>query len=150
MVRIKQRGHSLIESLFAIMFVGAAASIAFVAMPASSASKSKAKYMNFAVNFATRQIEEIQYHQFARITADDLSGDGLLDSAKAVAGTDTFSCSATKFGANDTIASKLPGGSATVRIENVDADTKRITVHVQWKERSATRNYDLGTVVTNL
>lgn len=132
------------------MFVGCAAAIAVAAMPVSTASKTKAKYYNFAVNFATRQIEEVQHQQFAKINGDDLKSYGLIDSATPSSGSDTFSCNTVTFGANETIVSKLPSGSATVRIEDISLNLKRVTVHVQWKERSNTRSYDVGTVVADL
>ena len=132
------------------MFVGCAAAIAVAAMPVSTTSKTKAKYYNFAVNFAARQIEDIQYHDFSKINPDDLADEGMIDSATPSSGSDTYSCNSTLFGANETIASKLPSGKATIRIENITSDTKRITVHVQWNERSKVRSYDVGTVVADL
>lgn len=146
----KKRGFTLIESLFSIMFVICAAAIAVAAMPVSTTSKTKAKYTNFAVNFAARQIEEIQYHDFSKITADDLAADSLIDNTTPVAGTDTFSCNSTHFGAGEAITTKLPGGQSTVRIEDLSADLKRVTVHVQWKERTNMRSYDVATLVANL
>ncbi|MBI1332884.1 MAG: type II secretion system protein [Armatimonadetes bacterium] len=143
-------GFTLIETLFSIMFVGCAAAIAVVSMPASTASKTKAKYYNFAVNYATRQIEELQYRGFAKLNADDLKTAGLIDSKTPVAGTDTYPCTNVSFGANELISSKLPNGKATVRIQDVTMDSKRVTVHVEWLERSQTRSFDLGTVVADL
>lgn len=147
---MKKRGFTLIESLFSIMFVVCAAAIAVAAMPVSTTSKTKAKYYNFAVNFAARQIEEIQYHDFAKITPDDLAADQLIDSAIPVSGTDTFSSNLTQFGAGEVVTSKLPQGQSTVKIESISAELKRITVHVQWKERTNTRSYDVGAVVASL
>lgn len=147
---MKKLGFTLIESLFSIMFVGCAAAIAIAAMPVSTTSKTKAKYYNFAVNFAARQIEQIQYHDFAKIEAETLADDGLIDSATPSSGTNTYSCNNVVFGANETIATKLPNGQATVKIESVTSDQTRITVHVEWKERSKTRSYDVGTVVADL
>lgn len=147
---VMKKGFTLIETMFSIMFVGCAAAIAVVSMPVSTTSKTKAKYYNFAVNFAARQIEDIQYHDFSKINADDLASDGIIDSSTPAAGSDIYSCNSTIFGANETIGSKLPSGKATIRIEDVNADTKRITVHVQWNERTKVRSYDVGTVVTNL
>lgn len=132
------------------MFVICAAAIAVAALPVSTTSKTKAKYYNYAVNFATRQIEEIQYHDFTKITAADLAADDLIDNTVPVSGTDTYSCNLTQFGAGEAITTKLPSGKATVRIEDINADMKRVTVHVEWKERSNTRSYDLGAVVANL
>jgi type II secretory pathway pseudopilin PulG len=144
------RGFTLIESLFSIMFVICAAAIAVAAMPVSTTSKTKAKYYNFAVNFATRQIEEIQYHSFAKITPDDLAADQLIDNTVPVSGTDTYACDNTQFGGGDAITSKLPNGKATVRIEILNADMKRVTVHVEWKERTNIRTYDVAAVVADL
>ena len=147
---MKKLGFTLIESLFSIMFVICAAAIAVAAMPVSNTSKTKAKYTNFAVNFAARQIEEIQYHDFTKITPDDLAADNLIDSTTPVAGTDTFSANLTQFGAGEVVTTKLPSGQSTVRIETLSPDLKRITVHVQWKEKTNIRTYDVGAVVANL
>ncbi len=132
------------------MFVVCAAAIAVAAMPVSTTSKTKAKYVNFAVNFAAKQIEEIQYHDFSKITAADLADDNLIDNAIPVSGTNTYSCNLAEVGPGETVATKLPQGQSTVRIETISSDLKRITVHVQWKERSNVRTYDVGAVVANL
>lgn len=147
---MQKNGFTLIETMFSIMFVGCAAAIVVAAMPASTASKTKAKYTNFAVNFAAKEIEDIQYLDFSKVNASDMESAGIIDSAKPVSGKDTYSCNAVVFGAGDTIGQKLPNGTATVRVEELTLDTKRVTIHVQWKERSNLRTYDIGTVVARL
>jgi Tfp pilus assembly protein PilV len=144
-----QRGHSLVETLMSVFMVGCIGTVLASAMPVATIGRSKAQFNQTATNFAQKQIEAIRAEGYPNINPAKLTALGLIDSETSVSA-NTYSCNNTDSAVGDDVPDILPGGQATVTIEQVDLELKRITVNVTWREKGLTRSFRVGTLVANL
>lgn len=146
---IKNRGATLIESLFAIFLVTVCAVIMASSMPMATTARQKADLHNRAMQVAQKEIERIRGVGYANVTATQLYNAGILDSATPVA-TNTYAFTSTESATNNNIAAILPQGVGYVKIEQAQTDLRRVTVWVQWTAHGTTYEYRIGTLVANL
>jgi type II secretory pathway pseudopilin PulG len=149
MKRRKNNGFTLIEVMLSVFMVTCAGAILASAMPAATISRVKGNYLNRAANFAQKEIELMKAQTYSNLTASKLYAADLIDNTTAIA-TDTYSCNSTDAAVGDEISDILPSGSASVKIEQLDIELKRITVTVNWNEKGRNRSYVVGSLVANL
>lgn len=118
-------------------------------MPVSTVSRTKANYLNLASNFAQRQIELMKAQGYANLDKTRLEALDIIDSTAEVA-TNTYACNQVDVDVNGRVGDLLPSGTATVKVEQIDIELKRLTVTVNWSERGRSRNYVLSSLVANL
>lgn len=149
MLRRKDRGALLMESLFAIFLVVVVAAIIAATMPLANSSRARADMLNKAVSIAQKQIENIRGLGYPNITGNALFTAGLVQSATADAqGRLVFTN--IDSAAFDAPSNVLPQGRGFVVIQQSGSDRRRVTVRVEWTERSRTREVVLATLVANL
>ena len=145
----KNRGFSLIEAMLSVFMVATAGAILASAMPAATVSRSKGNYLNKAANFAQKEVELMKSLGYANLTAAKLYSADLVDSTSTVA-TNTWSCNSTDAAVGDRVSDLLPSGTGTIKVEQVDLELKRITITINWKERSRNRSYTVASLVANI
>jgi len=118
-------------------------------MPAANTSRAKASYIDKALGLAQKELESIRGEGFANATATQLASFNLIDSATPTSG-NNYSFTNCDSANKDNPATVLPSGTGSVLLEQVDTNTRRITVTVTWKERSKTRSVMLGALLANL
>lgn len=150
--RKKISGFTLVDAMFGIFLLAIAAAIVSATTPIASVSRVKSDQLNRAAGAAEKEIEAIRNAGYANCSASQLATLNILDNANPVTGTtDTFTFTNVDAGVSDSLATILPSGTGTVRIEQADLDLRRVTVTVTWKERGVTtRTYTLGTLLANL
>jgi type II secretory pathway pseudopilin PulG len=151
-MRIKSRvrgGFTFVETLLSVFAVACAGSILVSAMPVSTVSRTKAKYLNVASNFAQKQVELMKAQGYANLNKTKLDALDIIDSTTEVA-TNTYACNQVDNDVSGRVGDLLPSGTATVKIEQVDLELKRLTVNVAWSERGRSRSYVLSSLVANL
>ncbi len=142
----RQKGHTLIEVMFAIFLVGVCALIFAGSMPMANTGRAKADRRNLATSLAQKQAEAVKAMGYVNLTPSQLYTLGLIDSETAVA-TNTYSFSNVDNGLVDSPALVLPSGKGRIKIETVDLDLKRVTIEVTWVEDGQTRKVELGTLI---
>jgi Tfp pilus assembly protein PilV len=147
--RKRNKGFSIIEAMLSVFMVTCAAAILTSAMPAATVSRMKGNYLNKAANFSQKEIELMKAQTYANLTATKLLAADLIDSSTPVS-SNTFSCNSTDAASGDRVSDILPSGTATVKVEQVDIELKRITVTVNWVERGRNRSYAVASLVANL
>lgn len=148
-VRKLHRGVTLLEVLFAVFLVAVSAAILAASMPSASRSQKIADLNNKATNLAQKELEAIRSVGYANVSAAQLLGDGLIDSATPVAAS-TYGFTNVDQGAMDSPGVLLPSGTGTVKIEQVGLDLRRVTVKVAWLHRGVARSVSVGTLVADL
>ncbi len=86
---------------------------------------------------------------YPNLTASKLYAADLIDYNTDVNAT-TFNCNGTDAAVGDRIGDLLPSGTATVKVEQVDLELKRITVTLSWTERGRSRSYVVASLVANI
>lgn len=147
--RKRNKGFTLVETMLSVFMVGCAAAILAAAMPVATVSRTKANYVNRASNFAQKEIELMKALGYPNLTADKLEAADLIDSTSQVS-TDTYACNQTDSAVGDRVGDLLPSGTATVKIEQVDLELKRVTMTINWKEKGRNVNYSVASLVANL
>jgi hypothetical protein len=132
-----------------VFLVASAATVFAVAMPVATVGRGKAKYQQRAVNFSNKQIELVRSMGYANINPQKLAAATVIDSDQPVA-SDTYSCNTVDQAHGDRISDAVPNGNATLKIEQIDQELKRVTVKVTWQENQRSREFELGTLVANL
>lgn len=143
------KASTLLEVLFAVFLVAVCATILAASMPTASRSQKVADLNNKATNLGQKELEAIRSLGYANLTPSQLLAAQLIDSATPTA-TNTYAFTNTDGGVNDSVAQRLPAGTATVTIEQVDIDLRRVTVTVNYIYRGSARSVRLGTLVANL
>jgi hypothetical protein len=118
-------------------------------MPAATVSRSKGNYLNKAANFAQKEVELMKSLGYANLTASKLYSADLVDNTTTIAA-NTWSCNSTDAAVVDRVSDLLPNGTGSVMIEQVDLELKRITITINWKERSRNRSYTVASLVANI
>lgn len=149
MNRNRKAGFSLIEVLFAIFMVLMCALVFSATMPIANTSRAKANRQSMATSLAQKQLESIKVLGYANCTGSLLYSAGLLDS-KTTVETDTWAFTNVDVGEYDDVATVLPGGVGTVKIEQLALELKEITIVVQWDEANGKRTVELSTRIANL
>ncbi|MBX3117644.1 MAG: prepilin-type N-terminal cleavage/methylation domain-containing protein [Fimbriimonadaceae bacterium] len=149
MYKKRTKGHTLVEVLFAVALCGICALIMAATMPMANTTRAKADLNNRATSLAQKQLEAIKSLGYANATTQQLFANGLIDSQSPVA-TNTYAWTNSDAAATDNPAKILPSGTATVKLEQVDLDLRRVTVVVNWKVRGANRSISIGTLIANL
>ncbi|MEI7985328.1 MAG: type II secretion system protein [Armatimonadota bacterium] len=147
--RRKNNGFTLIEVMLSVFMVTCAGAILASAMPAATVSRMKGNYLNKAANFAQKEVELMKAQTYSNLTATKLFSADLIDSTSTIA-TNTYSCNNTDAAVGDRVSDILPNGTASVKIEQVDLELKRITLTVNWSEKGRSRSYVVGSLVANL
>lgn len=129
--------------------VTCAAAILASSMPVSTVARNKANYLNKAANFAQKEIELMKAQGYANLTPDKLDAADLIDNTTTV-GDNTYACNTTDSAVGDRVSDLLPTGTATVKVEQLDIELKRITVTVNWKEKGKNRSYAVASLVANI
>lgn len=129
--------------------VACAGAILASAMPVSTVGRNKANYLNKAANFAQKEIELMKALGYANLNETRLYSSDLIDSTSEVS-TDTYSCNNTDSTVADRVGDILPTGTATVKVEQIDLELKRLTITVNWIEKGKNRSYVVSSLVANL
>ena len=145
----KNRGLSVVEAMLSVFMVASAGAILASAMPVATVSRTKANYMNKAANFAAKEIELMKAQTYPNLSAAKLLAADCIDSTTPVA-SNTYSCNSTDAAVGDRVTDILPNGTATVKLEQVDIELRRITLTVSWTEKGRTRTYVAASLVANL
>jgi hypothetical protein len=132
-----------------VFLVTCAAAVLGATMPVATIGRGKAKYQQHAVNFANKQIELIRTVGYPNINDTKLVDAGVIDSGQEVSA-HTYACDNVDQAIGDRISDVVPEGHATVSIEQVDQELKRVTIHVTWTESGRANQLDVGTLVANL
>lgn len=149
MLRRRNRGALLMESLFAIFLVVVVSAIVAATMPLANSSRARADMLNKAVSIAQKQIENIRGLGYPKITNSGLFTAGLVQSSTADAqGRLVFTN--IDSAAFDAPSNVLPQGKGYVVIQQNGSDRRLVTVRVEWTERNKTRQVVLTTLVANL
>jgi prepilin-type N-terminal cleavage/methylation domain-containing protein len=144
-----RKGFSLLEVLFAVMITATCGALLAATIPIANSSRARANYLTLSTTLAQKQLEAVRAIGYANLTADQMFTYGLIDSRTAVA-TNTWPCCNIDAAQNDSPARILPRGAATVKVEQVDVDLKRITVEVTYRDQDETKRVTLATLVANL
>lgn len=143
------KASTLLEVLFAVFLVAVCATILAASMPTASRSQRVADLNNKATNLGQKELEAIRSLGYANLTPSQLLAAQLIDSISPTAA-NTYAFTNTDGGVNDSVAQRLPAGTSTVTIEQVDLDLRRVTVTVSYVYRGSARSVRLGTLVANL
>ncbi len=135
--------------MLSVFMVTCAGAILASAMPAATVSRMKGNYLNKAANFAQKEVELMKAQTYSNLTAAKIYSADLIDSTSPIA-TNTYSCNSTDAAVGDRVSDILPNGTASVKIEQVDLELKRITLTVNWSEKGRSRSYVVGSLVANL
>ena len=135
--------------MLSVFMVTCAAAILASAMPVATISRTKANYVNKAANFAQKEVELMKAQGYANLTPEKLEAVDLIDNTTTVA-TNTYACNTTDSAVGDRVGDLLPTGTATVMIEQLDIELKRITVTVNWKEKGKNRSFVVASLVANI
>ena len=145
----RRRGFSFVEVLFGVFLVGALATIVAAAMPVATLSRTKADASNRAQALAQKEMEAVRGLGYANLTGPQLAANSLVDDANGPsAGAWTFTN--VDAGTKDSPGTALAGGTGTILVDQTDTELRRVTVRVEWRERGATRDFTLSTLVANL
>jgi Tfp pilus assembly protein PilV len=147
--RRKNNGFTLVEVMLSVFMVTCAGAILASAMPAATVSRMKGNYLNKAANFAQKEVELMKAQTYSNLTATKLHAADLIDSTNTIAA-NTYSCNSTDAAVGDRVSDILPSGTASVKIEQVDLELKRITLTVNWSEKGRSRTYVVASLVANL
>lgn len=142
------RGFSLIEYLFAIFLVLIAALVMAATLPLANAVRARADRHNRALNIAQKQLESIKALGYASITPAGLHQAGLVESP-VPDGQGRLSFTSVDSAQFDAPSQVLPDGRGYVVLTSLRLDLVQITVLVEWRERSGTRQVMLSTYVAN-
>jgi hypothetical protein len=132
--------------MLSVFMVTCAGAILASAMPAATVSRVKGNYLNRAANFAQKEIELMKAQTYSNLTPVKLLSADIIDSTAPIS-TDTYSCNSTDAAVGDRVTDVLPNGSASVKVEQIDIELKRITVTVSWTEKGRNRSYSVGSLV---
>lgn len=164
----RNRGFSYLEVLVAVSLVTASALIVAATTPAAQAARGKSAYYAKAIGLAQKELESIRGLGFANLTATQLYAAGLIDSTNVTTQLPTlsslgsgtalpslttnpiYSFTNSDSANNDSPAQDLPSGQGFVILEQVDTNTRRVTVIVSYNERGVPRVFCTGTIVGNL
>lgn len=135
--------------MLSVFMVTCAGAILASAMPAATISRMKANYQNKAANFAQKEIELMKAQTYSNLTSAKLYAADLIDSTNTIA-TDTYACNLTDAAVGDRVSDILPSGTASVKIEQIAIELKRITLTVNWREKGRNRSYVVASLVANL
>ncbi len=149
MVRRRLRGISYVEITLALFLMTASATIVAVTMPISTISRGKADLFNKAQNLAQKQLERVKAAGYPNLTGTQLNNLGIVDSATPTTGT-TFSWTDSDSGVSHSPGTVLPSGTATLTIDQVDTDLRRVTLTVNYSDRGRALTYSVGTLIANL
>lgn len=139
----------MIETLIALFVAVSCAAIVGATMPAATASRARADLSNRAVGVAQKELESIRSVGYPNVTPAALLSRGYIDSVTPVT-TNTYSFTNSDGAQTDSVAQLLPSGTGTVKIEDVEAELRRVTVTVSWVDRGITKTYVVGTLVANI
>jgi type II secretory pathway pseudopilin PulG len=147
--RRRKNGFTLVEVMLSVFMVTCAGAILASAMPAATVSRMKGNYLNKAANFAQKEIELMKAQTYSNLTDTKLYASDLIDNTTPIA-TNTYSCNNTDAAVGDRVTDLLPSGTASVKIEQMDIELKRITLTVNWREKGRNRSYSVASLVANL
>ena len=135
--------------MLSVFMVTCAGAILASSMPAATVSRVKGNYLNKASNFAQKEVELMKALTYPNLTPTKLLAADLIDSTTTVS-SNTYSCNNTDSAVGDRVQDLLPSGTATVKVEQIDLELKRITVTVNWSEKGRSRSYAVASLVANL
>ncbi len=160
MKRKAQRGHTLIEAMFAAFLALVCALIFSATVPVANLTRGKAENLNQATSLAQKTLESIRGGKYPNASVSQLFADGKIQSTTAVnlgslpgvgtAGEMAHEFTTVDVADVDSPGSVLPGGRGFIVSEQVNLDMRRITVIVAWQERSQWKSIRLMTLVANL
>ncbi|MBX3110642.1 MAG: hypothetical protein KF857_01420 [Fimbriimonadaceae bacterium] len=157
--RNKQRGHTLIEAMFAAMLALTCCLLFAATVPVANRSRGRAEFTSVATSLAQKQLEIIKGLGYAKLSKDALYSAGVVQSPTAVdlqaAGlTDKtalgYETTNLDSGQKDTAANALPSGRSFVQLSDVDIDLRQATVLVFWKDNGQNRSTSVTSLVANL
>jgi hypothetical protein len=117
-------------------------------LPLANAVRARADRHNRALNIAQKQLESIKALGYASITPAGLHQAGLVESP-VPDGQGRLSFTRVDSAQFDAPSQVLPDGRGYVVLTSLRLDLVQITVLVEWRERSGTRQVMLSTYVAN-
>lgn len=159
-MRLRQRGFTILEGMVACFTVLVCALIFASAYPVANKSRGKAQYANVAMSIAQREMEAIKAHGFSNADGNQLLALGLIDSITTKdlnaevlysnASTSGFEFTNIDSVENSSTKNLLPNGRAFVTIQDDTVDLRRVEVLVFWSENSEWKFVKLTTYLANL
>lgn len=157
--RSANRGHTLIEAMFASFLALVCALIFSATIPVANLTRGKAENLNLATSLSQKMMERVRGEGYPNTTHQRLFDVGLADSTTLVS-TATYGCGpvgeqALQFtnidaGIVDSPAKSLPDGRGFIYSTQVGADMRQVTIIVRWQERSGVKSVRLTSLVANL
>lgn len=160
MNRRSQRGHTLIEAMFAAFLALVCALIFSATVPVANLTRGKAESLNQATSLGQKTVESIRSGKYPNCSAAQLFADGKIQSMTQVnlgtlpgvgtAGEMAYEFTTVESAEIDSPGSVLPAGRGFIKTEQVNLDMRRITVIIAWQERSQWKSIRLMTLIANL
>lgn len=157
--RSRQKGHTLVESMFAAMLALTCCLLFAATVPVANRSRGRAEFTSIATSLAQKQLEIIKGLGYAKLSKDALYASSVIQSTTAVDLKATGLTTTTQSGyestnldsgQKDTASNTLPSGRSFVQLKDVDIDLKQVAVLVFWKDNGQVRSTEVTGLVANL
>lgn len=147
MLRRRKRGAMLIDAMIGIYILAIVGLIYAATLSAAAISRAMADEHTKAVALVSRQLESIKNVGYANLTYDSLYYYKLIDASPNAS---PYSITNTGLQPSDRVCNILKSGTGTVKIDDVTASLRKVTVKVSWVSRGSTRSVSASTQLASL
>lgn len=137
-----RRGAGLIDVMLTLFLLGVAGMIFSAVFPTCIRSTKQAQEYKIAAAISQKKMEQLRAVSYDLLNYTQLTSRSVVDSSP---GSSPYS-----FTTVDSLSTLLPSGTGTLTVQDINSDTRQVTVTVSWRGTgTATRSIQTVTLIVD-